>query len=204
MNVPFCPRASSQLNSAVRTLPTCRWPVGLGANRTRMRTQLQAPGCRLGPATRRRAPRSLRCGRARPTFSFVLPLTLTAEMSMPIAVARFARIAWTCGSNFGRSAITTASTFDDRVSGRRGRSRRRFAATRCCSAPFHFGSVSGKCWPISPCAAAPRIASVTAWHSTSASECPSEPRVVRNLDAADDERPARFEPVKIVAGADPH
>ena len=30
------PRASSQLNSAVRALPTCRWPVGDGAKRTRI------------------------------------------------------------------------------------------------------------------------------------------------------------------------
>ena len=36
MNVPPWPRASSQLKSAVRALPTCSWPVGLGANRTRM------------------------------------------------------------------------------------------------------------------------------------------------------------------------
>ena len=36
MNVPPAPRASSQLKSAVRALPTCRWPVGLGAKRTRM------------------------------------------------------------------------------------------------------------------------------------------------------------------------
>jgi hypothetical protein len=35
MKVPPAPRASSQLNSAVRALPTCRWPVGLGANLTR-------------------------------------------------------------------------------------------------------------------------------------------------------------------------
>ena len=35
-NVPSWPRASSQLKSAVRALPTCSWPVGLGAKRTRM------------------------------------------------------------------------------------------------------------------------------------------------------------------------
>ena len=34
MNVPSWPRASSQLKSAVRALPTWSWPVGLGANRT--------------------------------------------------------------------------------------------------------------------------------------------------------------------------
>ena len=50
MNVPSCPRASSQLKSAVRTLPTCKCPVGLGANLTRI-IQLSwgptptTPGC---------------------------------------------------------------------------------------------------------------------------------------------------------------
>ena len=33
----------------------------------------------------------------------------------------------------------------------------------------------GKCWPISPSAAAPSTASITAWASTSASEWPSRP-----------------------------
>src|SRR5260370_27486963 len=36
MNVPCDPRASSQLNRAVRAFPTWRRPVGLGAKRTRM------------------------------------------------------------------------------------------------------------------------------------------------------------------------
>ena len=35
-NVPSLPCASSQLKSAVRALPTCSWPVGLGANLTRI------------------------------------------------------------------------------------------------------------------------------------------------------------------------
>ena len=34
-NVPPCWRAKSQLNSAVRALPTWKYPVGDGANRTR-------------------------------------------------------------------------------------------------------------------------------------------------------------------------
>ena len=34
MKVPPWPRANSQLNSAVRALPTCKWPVGDGAKRT--------------------------------------------------------------------------------------------------------------------------------------------------------------------------
>jgi hypothetical protein len=35
INEPFCWRAKSQLNSAVRTPPIWRYPVGLGANLTR-------------------------------------------------------------------------------------------------------------------------------------------------------------------------
>src|ERR1700722_16494661 len=33
--VPCCRRANNQLNSAVRAPPTCKYPVGDGANRTR-------------------------------------------------------------------------------------------------------------------------------------------------------------------------
>src|SRR5207302_4186225 len=40
-------------------------------------------------------------------------------------------------------------------------------------------SLSGKCRPISPSPAAPRIASARAWHTTSASECPARPGVSR-------------------------
>src|SRR5258706_11171898 len=32
---PSAPLANSQLNKAVRAFPTCNWPVGLGAKRTR-------------------------------------------------------------------------------------------------------------------------------------------------------------------------
>ena len=42
-------------------------------------------------------------------------------------------------------------------------------------APFHCGSLSGKWRPMSPSDAAPRIASVAAWHAASASEWPSAP-----------------------------
>ena len=45
-NVPPWPRASSQLNSAVLALPTCRCPVGLGAKRTRIRTLSRDRGSR--------------------------------------------------------------------------------------------------------------------------------------------------------------
>src|SRR5262249_57743285 len=45
-------RAKSQLKSAVRAPPTCRWPVGLGANRTRTGT---ATSVRLEEPAPRRA-----------------------------------------------------------------------------------------------------------------------------------------------------
>src|SRR5690606_21023320 len=43
--------------------------------------------------------------------SFVFPLTLTCGLSLPIASASRARMASTYGAIFGRSAITTTSTF---------------------------------------------------------------------------------------------
>ena len=46
MNLPRCWRAHSQLYSAVRTPPMCKYPVGDGANRTRtsdMAGELPAP-----------------------------------------------------------------------------------------------------------------------------------------------------------------
>ena len=43
------------------------------------------------------------------------------------------------------------------------------------SAPAKRGSVSGKCWPMSPSPAAPSSASITACVSTSASEWPARP-----------------------------
>ena len=55
---------------------------------------------------------------------------------------------------------------------------------------------------MSPAAAAPSTASVTAWQTTSASEWPSSAALERNRDAAEDQRPALDEPMQIVAGAD--
>src|SRR6478672_10422176 len=46
ISVPSLPRASSQLKSAVRALPTCNWPVGLGAKRNLI---VLKPGLRPGP-----------------------------------------------------------------------------------------------------------------------------------------------------------
>ena len=79
---------------------------------------------------------------------------------------------------------------------------RRVAAASMLDAPFQRGSVSGKCRPMSPAQAAPSMASVAAWHTTSASEWPSAPRSDGIVDAAEDQRPALDEPVEIVASAD--
>ena len=46
------------------------------------------------------------------------------------------------------------------------------------------------------------MASVAAWHTTSASEWPSAPRADGDGHAADAQRPALHEPVQVVAGAD--
>ena len=54
---------------------------------------------------------------------------------------------------------------------------------------------------MSPRHAAPRIASVTAWQTTSASEWPSAPRSDGNRHAAEHERPSGDEPMQVVAGA---
>ena len=58
MNVPPWCRAKSQLNSAVRAPPTCRYPVGEGANRTRGRSipssySATSPRCSAEPRDRR-------------------------------------------------------------------------------------------------------------------------------------------------------
>ena len=57
---------------------------------------------------------------------------------------------------------------------------------------------------MSPSDAAPRIASVAAWQTTSASEWPSAPTVAtESVDAAEHERPALDQPVQVVADARP-
>ena len=70
------------------------------------------------------------------------------------------------------------------------------------SAPAKRSSVSGKCRPMSPSAAAPSRASVIACSSTSASEWPSRPAVVRDLDAAEDQLAARHQRMHVPAFAD--
>ena len=71
------------------------------------------------------------------------------------------------------------------------------------AAPFHLGSLGGKCEPISPSASAPRMASTSACRPTSPSEWARKPRGVRHADAADHQMVAVAEGVHVVAGAGP-
>ena len=59
------------------------------------------------------------------------------------------------------------------------------ARKRSDEAPRHCGSLGGKCAPMSPSASAPRIASISACRTTSASEWPVSAVVVRNAHAAE-------------------
>ena len=82
-NVPSLPCASSQLKRAVRAFPTCSWPVGLGANRTRI---LQSAVINRQTLVRS-ATACAAMASPRPTAStpsFVFPFTLTRLTSMPM------------------------------------------------------------------------------------------------------------------------
>ena len=113
-----------------------------------------------------------------------------------------ARIASMWSRSFGVSSITVTSTLPtsnpcSAASDTARRSRSRLDAS------FHRGSESGKCRPMSPRHAAPRMASVIAWHTTSASEWPKRAALGRNRDAAEHQRPSGDQPMEIVAGAGP-
>ena len=95
------------------------------------------------------------------TPSFVLPLTLTRPASMPRRRRARARIASRCGPIFGRSRMTTTSTFATAKPGRgRGAatSREQLDARRALPPRIGVGIVL----PDVAGPAAPRIASVTA------------------------------------------
>ena len=70
------------------------------------------------------------------------------------------------------------------------------------SAPFQAGSVSGKWVPMSPAAAAPRMASVTAWATASRIGVPVETGGMRNVLTAQDQPAAGDKAVRVVADAD--
>ena len=83
--------------------------------------------------------------------------------------ATWRRMSSRTGESFGRSASTVRSALPTR--NLRSRSMSITARTkRLLSAPFQRGSVSLKCWPMSPRPAAPSSASVSACKTTSPSE----------------------------------
>src|SRR5262249_16999359 len=103
------------------------------------------------------------------TPSLVFPLMLTRSIPTPSAAATRARIASMWSLIFGRSSSTVTSTLPT------CRPCAATSATARCSrsrldTSFHRASVSGKWRPMSPRHAAPRMASVIAWQTTSASE----------------------------------
>ena len=146
MNVPSLPRASSQLKSAVRALPTCSCPVGLGANRTRMA---------LGLARRSSATACAAIASPRPTAStpsLVLPLTLTRSAAMPSAAA--SPRANLVDERRNLRPLEDHGDVDvaDLETARRARAARASRSRSMLDASFHRGSVSGKCRPMSPSA----------------------------------------------------
>ena len=112
----------------------------------------------------------------KPRRSSVVALTLTWESSRCSVRAIFSRIFAMCGASFGFWAITVASIFSMAYPFW-FKSSPTWARSCRLSAPSYTGSVSGKCCPISPRAAAPSSASMIACKSTSASECPRSPSV---------------------------
>src|SRR4249919_592590 len=110
----------------------------------------------------------------KPSFSLVVALTLTASRSIPRSAASRSRIAGACGPTLGRSQTTVMSALPTRQPRSPINSLHRRRKARL-SAPFHRASLGGKCWPISPNASAPSMASHSAWMATSPSECATTP-----------------------------
>jgi hypothetical protein len=111
----------------------------------------------------------------KPSLSPRVAFTLTRSAPVPSAAARRSRISSLCGARRGCSITTVASTFATRqpLSASRAAVARRRPSE---SASRQRSSESGKWVPMSSSAAAPSSASMTAWVSASASECPSRPR----------------------------
>ena len=137
---------------------------------------------------------------AKPRRSVVVALMLTCATSHARSAAMFARICGTCGASFGACAITVVSRFSTETL-RRGK-RRDMAQQHAAVGILPARIGVGKCAPMSPSASAPRMASAIAWSSTSASEWPSRPQLVRNRHAAQHEPASRDERVHVEAVAD--
>ena len=114
------------------------------------------------------------CRPTGPTCSPVFAFTPTHSGGTCSKAPMLRRIASLCGESFGSWANTMQSTFTTRHPAATTRS----IASRSMSAesrPRFSGALSGNISPISPNAAAPNKASVTACSRTSASLCPTSP-----------------------------
>src|SRR5690606_4659430 len=101
----------------------------------------------------------------KPSFSLVVALTLTRPASTCRSAARVSLIARAWGPIFGRSQMTVMSALA-RLQPSRAASSRQWRRKARLSASFHCGSVGGKCWPMSPRASAPSMASHSACIAT--------------------------------------
>ena len=138
----------------------------------------------------------------KPSRSLVVAFTATREMSRPEISAIRARMVSRSGPIFGRSQIKVTSRLAMRPPRAVTRSTAYFRK-RSEDAPFHCGSLGGKCEPISPSASAPRMASTSACRPTSPSEWARKPLRVRHANAADHHMIAVAEGVYVIAGAGP-
>ena len=137
----------------------------------------------------------------KPIPSLVLAFTLTSPGDAPSAAASARPWRRRAGPIFGRLGDDGDVALHEGEAalphGWRSASRR----SSMESASFQRGSVSGKSSPMSPAPAAPRMASVSAWATASASEWPARPCGMRDGDAAEHEAAARREAVGVVADA---
>ena len=110
----------------------------------------------------------------KPRFSPVVALTLICVVVICSAVARALRIASEWGEILGAWRAMVASMLMISAPVVRMRSPT-FCSRWRLLASFHWGAVSGNCWPMSGIAAAPSRASQMAWVRASASEWPCSP-----------------------------
>ena len=110
------------------------------------------------------------------TLCILTARTGTRNDGTPEISAIFARITSRSGPIFGRSQISVTSRLATRPLRAVTRSTAYFRK-RSEEAPFHLGSLGGKCEPMSPSASAPRMASTSACRPTSPSEWARKPRV---------------------------
>ena len=112
----------------------------------------------------------------KPSPSSVVAFTLIWLTSICNAAAIFFSISSMYGRIFGFWAMIVASMFST-IYPFSSISFATCSNNLILEIPLYCGSVSGKCFPMSPSAAAPSSASMIACSKTSASECPKSPSV---------------------------